>query len=80
MDIRKVVLGAIGILLLASFMPDIITSFNTAENTTGASTSLSTGLNIAQIALGIAAAVIVLNLAGIDITGGLAGGGGRRKK
>lgn len=80
MEIRKVILGAIAVLLLASFMPDIIASFNTAENTTGAATGLSTGLNIAQIALGIAAAIVILDMAGINLAGGFSRGGGRRRR
>ena len=68
MDIRRVILGSIAVLLLASFIPDIITEFNTAENTTGADASLSTGLGIAQIILGISTGLIVLDMVGIKIT------------
>lgn len=81
MNIGKVILGSIAVLLLASFMPDIISSFNTAEETTGAATGLSTGLNVAQIALGIAAAIVILDMAGINIVGNITGrSSGRRRR
>lgn len=69
MNITNVIGTMVAVLLLASFIPDIITEFNTAENTTGADASLSTGFDIAQIVLGLAAGLIVLRMVGFNITG-----------
>ena len=80
MDIRKVLIGSIAVLLLASFIPDIITNFNDAETTPGADPGLSTGLGIAQIILGIATGIIVLDMVGLKITGGLTGGVRKRSR
>ena len=80
LSIGVAIQALIVILLVASFIPDIITNFNEAENTTGADASLSTGFDIAQIILGVATGFIALRMIGINVTGGGGGGGGGRRR
>lgn len=72
MSVGKVIGLGLAVLLLASFIPSIVSKFNDAENATGASADLGTGLDLAQLLIGIVIVIIMLKQAGINV-GGLGG-------